>query len=820
MTPVFKRYAFIFALGAGLVPTCYSHAQSLDSLLTAYRHANDVHEKLDLQLRLGWVYQSKEAYGKAIAYYREVLDAKSNPSDSARIDELDVLKNISFCYNELGDIDSEIGAEEKILQLQQRKKVSNNALEKTLQNLSALHVQKKDYSTSVRYNEEILQMAEKDENYLSIAQVNNNLGYIYHLLKKPKLSSEYFGKSYKLVTEKNIQLSDDDRANILINLGVVNVNMRNMDDAKTFFQKAYDIRKVQNDPIKKAQCLNYLATYDYLQGDFDKANAQAQEAIALLDVAPSGDMRESTVADSYKITAQIMLKKNDIQSFKKFNDLFTQQQDQIIQKERRRNKQLVDRQLDAERTKNEIRFLLAEQEKNKLKILQADLEQQKKEKELQLKNSELQMLKKDNELQDAKYKNKDLETQRISQMLELEKQRSHSLEQQQKIALLQKQQEVQQLQLDNQEKEVAQLEKDKKQNREIRNYNLIVSGLLFVLLIVAINLYFYRNRKNKILLVQNATIKRMNQEISVQNEELMTVNDQLNERTEELHQQNDRLVEAQEIINAQHEKLLSHSQDLEAEVQSRTQEIRNTNAALLKSNAQMEQFTYAISHNLRGPIARLLGLINILGYSEPEEYQLILDKVKQSSFDLDNVIKDLSMILDSKYKEKDVTELVDLQVKLEKTKQILDRVIEDSGAQISADFKAGHILWANSSYIESIFYNLISNALKYRLPDRVCEIKISTEIKDNSLIILFADNGRGIDLQKHGDKVFGLYKRFHLEVEGKGVGLYLVKSHVQAMGGEVEVESTPDVGTTFKIILPMRESPQTSDSLIHLKVSS
>jgi signal transduction histidine kinase len=168
------------------------------------------------------------------------------------------------------------------------------------------------------------------------------------------------------------------------------------------------------------------------------------------------------------------------------------------------------------------------------------------------------------------------------------------------------------------------------------------------------------------------------------------------------------------------------------------------------------------------------------------------------------------MILDSKFKEKEIHEPVDLLVKLEKTKQILDRVIEESGAQIRTDFSGGHIIFANNSYVDSIFYNLISNAIKYRSPDRLCIITVSTKIVDDAFVLSFADNGRGIDLQKHGDKVFGLYKRFHLEIEGKGVGLYLVKSHAQGMGGEAHIESIPEVGTTFKIIFPLQKIGSTS----------
>ncbi len=801
MSLILRRYARILFLCAGVFSGSCAYSQAIDSLLTAYKQASDSRDKTNLQLQLAWRYQSQEDYVKAIVYYREVLEG----SDSSRIDGLSVLKNIAFCYNEMGDLNNEISVEEKILSIQQRLNASNNAIEKTLQNLSSLHVQKKDYTKGVQYNREILSRAETDGNSLSIIQAYNNLGYIYHLLKDPVRSSEYFDKSYRLVNEKGTALNDDDRANILINLGVVNVNMRNLKEAKTFFEKAYEIRKAQNDPIKIAQSLNYLATYDYLQNELDKAIQQTEEAIKLLNAAPAEDKRESTLADSYKIMAQIMMKRNDLKLFRKYNDLFTRQQDQIIQKERRRNKQLADRQLEAERTKNEIRILLAEQDKNRFKILEAAMEKQKNEQELQLKISELQMLKKDNELQGEKYKNKDLETQHISQMLELEKQRSNSLEQQQKIALLQKHQEVQQLQLDKQKKEVDQLEKDKRQSQEIRNYNLIVSSLLFLLLLIALNMYFYRNRKNRMLTQQNATISRMNQEISAQNEELMSVNDQLNERTEELHQQNDKILEAQEIIHEQHEKLISHSKNLEEEVERRTQEIRNANAELVKSNSQMEQFTYAISHNLRAPIARLLGLVNIIQYANGQEYLFILDKIKESSFDLDSVIKDLSMILDAKYKAKEIVEFIDLNVKVEKTKLVLDKIIDESSAQITSDFSKGNILYANNGYIESIFYNLLSNALKYRSPDRPCIIKVSSEIRNDLFVLSFSDNGIGIDLEKHGDKVFGLYKRFNLDIEGKGLGLYLVKSHALAMGGEVQIESSPDQGTTFRIILPIKK---------------
>ena len=105
------------------------------------------------------------------------------------------------------------------------------------------------------------------------------------------------------------------------------------------------------------------------------------------------------------------------------------------------------------------------------------------------------------------------------------------------------------------------------------------------------------------------------------------------------------------------------------------------------------------------------------------------------------------------------------------------------------------------SYITSIFTNLISNSIKYRASDRECNITISTYKQNDNIFIEFEDNGMGIDLDKFGDQIFGLYKRYHRHVEGTGMGLHLVKSQIEAMGGRISVDSALNKGTTFKIEL-------------------
>ena len=94
----------------------------------------------------------------------------------------------------------------------------------------------------------------------------------------------------------------------------------------------------------------------------------------------------------------------------------------------------------------------------------------------------------------------------------------------------------------------------------------------------------------------------------------------------------------------------------------------------------------------------------------------------------------------------------------------------------------------------------MTNAINYREPSRQLRITIATKVEDNKLFMTFKDNGIGIDLEKNNDKIFGLYQRFHNYPESKGLGLYLVKSQVESMGGTISVESNVGKGTTFTIV--------------------
>ncbi|MEO9662689.1 MAG: ATP-binding protein, partial [Maribacter dokdonensis] len=144
---------------------------------------------------------------------------------------------------------------------------------------------------------------------------------------------------------------------------------------------------------------------------------------------------------------------------------------------------------------------------------------------------------------------------------------------------------------------------------------------------------------------------------------------------------------------------------------------------------------------------------------------------------------------------------LDFEQVLLKTKQTLAATLIETKAKITYDFSKAKNVDYNPIYLESIFLNLISNAIKYRSPDRVPQIFITSKKDNNRTVLEFKDNGLGIDLKNHGNKLFGLNQVFHKHPESKGIGLFITKAQVLAMGGSITAESDVNIGSTFIITL-------------------
>lgn len=224
---------------------------------------------------------------------------------------------------------------------------------------------------------------------------------------------------------------------------------------------------------------------------------------------------------------------------------------------------------------------------------------------------------------------------------------------------------------------------------------------------------------------------------------------------------------------------------------------------LSKRNSDLKQFSFIASHNLRSPLTNIKAILSIIDYEGlSDSNRELLSLLEESANKLTKTIEDLSAVLLIKNK----TEAQLASIKLNDAfYDVFNNVYseyKDVTLKLDIDFRVESI-YTNDIYLESIFQNLITNSIKYRHPDKELIISVRSAYSENrDIVIEFSDNGLGINLNKNKDRIFGMYQRFHSNVTGQGLGLFMVKSQIVSMGGSVEVESEENVGTTFIITLP------------------
>ncbi len=314
--------------------------------------------------------------------------------------------------------------------------------------------------------------------------------------------------------------------------------------------------------------------------------------------------------------------------------------------------------------------------------------------------------------------------------------------------------------------------------------------------------------KRKIIEQQNeileATVQLRTKEIAAQNEELIQQGVQIEVQRDLLIRQNQQLEEARTQLQAKNEQIIEQNQLLNEEVAKRTEELNKAYEELIEYNRQLEQYSFMTAHNLRAPVARILGLCNLLEMEsiDVDEKLMIAKQIAASTQLLDEVIKDINYIFEIKRKTELCYQLISLEEVVNKVRFLLENEIQEAQGQIITDFQQVQHLYTSAPYTESIFYNLISNAIKFRHPYRQLLVHIRSEKVNQFIKVSIQDNGIGIDLDQHKSKMFHLYKRFHLHVAGKGMGLFLVKTQIERLGGRIEVESTPQQGTKFEVYFP------------------
>ena len=246
----------------------------------------------------------------------------------------------------------------------------------------------------------------------------------------------------------------------------------------------------------------------------------------------------------------------------------------------------------------------------------------------------------------------------------------------------------------------------------------------------------------------------------------------------------------------------SFVRDIRARKSAEQQVLRQAEQ-LAKTNQALQQFNYVATHDLKEPLRNLNSLFAYLKEegSLSEDQSLIVNKMTGVTKRLEQTITDLNEVIQLTQKNKDSQETVDIQSVIDDINADMEAQIQKSGTELEVDLHAFKTVTYSTVQLKSIIQNLVSNAIKYRKDDVNPVVKITAGIKDGWKFLEVKDNGKGIDLQKYGKKLFGLFQRFDLDAPGKGIGLYTVKQIVEQRGGWIEVQSEPNVGSVFTVFL-------------------
>lgn len=229
----------------------------------------------------------------------------------------------------------------------------------------------------------------------------------------------------------------------------------------------------------------------------------------------------------------------------------------------------------------------------------------------------------------------------------------------------------------------------------------------------------------------------------------------------------------------------------------------HSNAQLIKRNRNLEQFTYVISHNLRAPLSNIIGITELLkDHNSPEQSAQLINGLSTSIKTMDSIIKDISLTLQAKSQLNSEKEEVNFYHLMDEIIASINNLVIEQQVKINCTFEVPSLLTIRG-YLYSIFYNLTLNSIKYRKEEEPPVINVNSTVQDGQLQLIFEDNGKGIDMERHGHKLFGLYQRFDTGVDGKGMGLFMVKTQIEDLQGSIAVESELGKGTRMAIRLPL-----------------
>ena len=240
----------------------------------------------------------------------------------------------------------------------------------------------------------------------------------------------------------------------------------------------------------------------------------------------------------------------------------------------------------------------------------------------------------------------------------------------------------------------------------------------------------------------------------------------------------------------------------EQRLEDQVMELKEMGKHLTEKNRQLEDFTHIVSHNLRSPVRNLRLLLEFYSQEQRAEgREELVKKIEDVSQQLTNTLADLTEVIQSRPSSEVLREHLKLENVAKGLLESLSGQIKEAKASLEYNFDALPEVVYPKIYLESALLNFITNSLKYRSPERSLKVEIWSWLKEGQIGFSVEDNGLGIDLELHGQRLFGLNNTFHDHEDSRGMGLFITRNQVEALGGSIAVESEVGKGTIFHVTL-------------------
>ncbi len=239
-----------------------------------------------------------------------------------------------------------------------------------------------------------------------------------------------------------------------------------------------------------------------------------------------------------------------------------------------------------------------------------------------------------------------------------------------------------------------------------------------------------------------------------------------------------------------------------SEIKKVETEIKSLLAVANGQNRRLKNFAHIVSHNLKSHSGNFSMLLDLYLQENPDQSENeIINLFREASNNLSETIDHLNQVVLMSSKVEDNLKIINLEHSINKVISSVKVIAEEAAVRIENLVSPETNILGIPAYMDSIILNFITNSIKYRSQDRDSYVLLSSFLQEEYVVLVVEDNGLGIDLNKHHSKLFGMYKTFHRNKDARGIGLFITKNQIEALGGKIEVESQVNKGTTFKIYL-------------------